>query len=383
MHPSRKTLSALLAAAMLLLLFPVTAMADPVTVNLTQEYLDGGTGRYTITGTGTDPVIINVQENVVLRSTLTINGNGKDVTIHGNGYTLQAVSNQNIRLMSVVCTGNTATISDLTFTGARSSFIGGALMVNGNLVATGCTFTDNQAGGGGGGAVNATSATLNNCTFTNNRTTGSSYSGGAILANEIASMTNCVFIDNSATYRGGAVNIVDGNRTMTIQGCEFYGNTAENNGGAICFSQSGHTLTATSSNYFDGNGKPDGTPNGSAPGIDAKYGIYLFLSSGTITNSENLLLERGPNYPSPPAQPGDPGDPVLPMPLPADFVVRLPGAQMLLYPAYGSPVVRDLGYYYTVQVTSLAENGFAAVTYRGQSGYVPLSQLGRSEGLTW
>jgi predicted outer membrane repeat protein len=120
-------------------------------------------------------------------------------------------------------------VTGSTLSGNRSRFYGGGIDNWGALSVSGCTLSGNSAVAGAGIANRAPAArgtaTLTNCTFSNN------YAGGGIFipSGSTATLTNCTFSNNSATS-GGALS-VGGSATLT--NCTFSNNSAHSNGGAV------------------------------------------------------------------------------------------------------------------------------------------------------
>src|SRR5262249_24209413 len=138
-----------------------------------------------------------------------------------------------------------------------------------SMIITGADFSNNGAGSFGGGAITdptavqyfnllglivpPITATISNCTFTGNSTSGG---GRAILNFECSmSLVNDTFTSNSAAGDGGAVLNTTGGVAATnlaSSGCTFSGNTATGNGGAIA-NEVGGTLTITGGTTFSTN----------------------------------------------------------------------------------------------------------------------------------
>ena len=132
---------------------------------------------------------------------------------------------------------NTAFIDGFTITkgnadhGSDYLYQGGGGMYTDDCSQTinNCIFTYNcttTTSFGKGGAIIFQSSTddpvLSNCTFANN----SSYNGGAIYnSNTNQSLSNCTFTNNTATYMGGALFSYAG---FTISDCDFTGNSSAN-----------------------------------------------------------------------------------------------------------------------------------------------------------
>ena len=120
----------------------------------------------------------------------------RDVTIYGNGYTLDG--NNVARIFGVHATS--ASFKDIIF-------------VNGNA---------SDRSGGAINVIDVTECTAINCTFISN----SAYFGGAMYAAFDSYATDCVFINNTAVY-GGATGCID------TRNCRFYNNSAKLDGGAV------------------------------------------------------------------------------------------------------------------------------------------------------
>lgn len=123
---------------------------------------------------------------------------------------------------------------------------GGAILTAGMLAVDRCTFSGNGAGAGGGAIAAASGSLLklNRCTFAGN----SAAVGGALdLATGTASMQHCTFSGNrstgtdSANHGGGALSFDFS--TVTLTGCIAAGNTSASINGPDVWSTSG-TLTA-------------------------------------------------------------------------------------------------------------------------------------------
>ena len=213
----------------------------------------------------------------------------KNLTIDGNGHTLDGLSKSRIFLiMGKIINPYTVTLKNIKFKNGHTNLYGGAIFNFGNAVVDNCEFTDNYAkycGGaigsiglleyknskfnsniadGDGGAIFTLSirgtlhylltetmdldihdfmnyvrnnftlqyATekVSNCVFTNNVAKGTG--GGAIYAFGNIDIKSSKFTSNSGGLKGGAVF---GNKDLFISDSKFTGNKASMYGGAVYF----------------------------------------------------------------------------------------------------------------------------------------------------
>lgn len=217
----------------------------------------------------------------------------KNLTINGNGHTLNGLSKSRIILIDLGLRGtNTVKLNNIKFTNGYTDLYGGAILNFGNLTINKCTFTNNRAkycGGainsvgyalyknsvfnkntavkGDGGAIltvsmlkiikdliNTTShpedlknitylmqlllketgslakENVKGCTFKNNVAKGRG--GGAIYAYGPIDIASSTFTSNKASSVGGAVF---GNKDLYIKNSKFNGNYAPKYGGAVYF----------------------------------------------------------------------------------------------------------------------------------------------------
>ena len=245
----------------------------------------------------------------------------KDMTINGNGHTIDA-SNL-VRIFSV--SGSNVILKNMTLINAKYSGSGGAIYVTGaNFTLDNCKLEDNNANYGGavystganttitnsdfksnianyyyGGAVVATGNDLlvENSTFTNNKYNYYSiyYGGGAIYATgSSAKIFNSEFRDNSARTYGGAVYLEGSNNHInnttfinntgidsaavymegsnsSLNNSKFYNNSAtEYDGGAVGWY--GHYGKLTNS-YFENN-----------TAVNHGGGVFWHYNYGTLDN---------------------------------------------------------------------------------------------------
>lgn len=223
----------------------------------------------------------------------------KDLTIDGNGHTIDGANQARIFLIELGLVKNhKATLQNIKFTNAKSDLYGGAIFNYADLTVKDCTFTNNYAkyaggaissighlncinskftsnvAGGDGGAIfclsfklhldlvnllndtvmdgnfnyleNFTSYltlkfandTISKCVFTKNVANGRG--GGAIYAFGNIVIKSSTFTSNKAGEKGGAVF---GNKNLYISNSKFTSNKASMYGGAVyfkCHATTGH-----------------------------------------------------------------------------------------------------------------------------------------------
>ena len=186
---------------------------------------------------------------------ITIN---RAVTIHGNGFTIDA--NNSCRIFKVVVK-DSVVFKDIVFANGISRVRdgGGAIYNNyANLSLINCSFVNN-VGYRGGAIMNDYVMTVIDCSFINN----SAYSNadGAIYSENAFSVKNSQFINNSALGSAGAIYSRAG---LSVEDCNFVNNTAiGGNGGAIAvFKESLKNSSAVINSNFTYNSAAKG--NGGA-----------------------------------------------------------------------------------------------------------------------
>lgn len=189
----------------------------------------------------------------------------KDITINGNGHTLDGASKSRILLVKMgVISRNQVTLNNVKFANGHTDLYGGAIFNYGNLTLNKCEFTNNYAKYCGGAINSIGYLECRNSKFTNNVANGD---GGAIftlsirgtaarlvelfktdlgegnmnfmnnLANNFElvyakeSISNCVFTSNKANGRGGGAVYAFGN--IDIKSSKFTSNVAGEKGGAV------------------------------------------------------------------------------------------------------------------------------------------------------
>ena len=185
---------------------------------------------------------VNLYSNVVYTSGDDARGImiTKDVTINGNGYTMDA---KNKARMFRVASGCTLTLTNLNFiNGFRSNENGGAILNGGTVKSTNCNFTNCKVSGSqsSGGAIGGGgSGTFSNCNFNKCSAT---YFGGAAYVDKIK-FNNCNFKDNNAKFGGaigGKVYLYNSN-FENCKATQYKSDKSKTDGGGAC---SGEILRA-------------------------------------------------------------------------------------------------------------------------------------------
>ncbi len=133
------------------------------------------------------------------------------------------------------------TIQNCTFTDNRTDGAGGAiLMQGGEILVEDSIFSDNRALSGGGALAleNMESITITRCAFEDNMILSTSGNGGAVLIRDLtgpATICNSTFYNNLGALGGGMFVTYGANRgSCTVMDCTFTGNEAVGtDGGAI------------------------------------------------------------------------------------------------------------------------------------------------------
>lgn len=195
----------------------------------------------------------------------------KNLTINGNGHTLDGLSKSRIFWMDPNHKGgsfeNTVTLNNINFKNGYAESGGGAILSEDSytmnfgtkmnlrtyyLNINDCTFTNNVANGNPGGAISAEDTiTITNSIFKNNVAKGpggavacedceiskctftgnTGGDGGAVKVGSNAHFTSCTFNSNTANWDGGAIAAYGSH--ILVEDSKFDSNSAERYGGAI------------------------------------------------------------------------------------------------------------------------------------------------------
>jgi hypothetical protein len=267
---------------------------------ITNANNDAATYSDCVAGAGADTINFSVTGTILVGSTLPDIATG--LTITGPGASSLTISGGTTH--RVMSGWGIVNISDLTIAngGGASNGVGISFGPSGPLTLTRVTMNNNVGFSDGGAIYITSSATFNNCTFTNNGTTaGAGVAGGAIDFDDTSggntlTINNSTFTTNTgAAGAGGAIYQQGASGTLTIANSTFSGNSATGGGGIY---NSGGTLSITNSTFSGNSATASGgggiTTNAAATitnstfsGNSAPVGGGIYNSGGTlsITNS--------------------------------------------------------------------------------------------------
>lgn len=224
---------------------------------LNSTWIDGVNGPKATVKNATKAVddngTIYLTDGTYNENNITIN---KNLTIKGQNTNQTVINGQNISWIFKIGKGVNVTLENLTLTHANNhADIGGAIINNGNLTVTDCTFTNNTSMIGGAIINYGGSCSVSGSTFINN----SAGVGGGAIENYgiIFNVTGCTFTNNSGEI-GGAIDNEAG--ICNVKGSTFTNNTSSSptdGGGAICngystFNVDGCIFIKNTSQYFGG-----------------------------------------------------------------------------------------------------------------------------------
>ena len=207
-----------------------------------------------------------------------------NVTINGNGYTLDANSgSNNVRIFYI--TGNNVAIKNLVFVNANYNDYGGAIYNKGaDFTLSNSTFKNNTAGVDGGAIHNGgVNFTVFNSTFVNNI----AVTGGAIYnVGNGFNVINSTFINNTANEYGAGA-IYNGGIAFSVINSTFKNNTAGSNAGAIFNSEKDFNVIG--SEFINNTAVVDG-------GAIYNFGGDLFNVSNSIFINNTVSIDGGAIY---------------------------------------------------------------------------------------
>src|SRR5437764_1043208 len=213
----------------------------------------------TIDATGISGVISLTSGELLVDTSVTINGAGADV--------LAVDGNMGSRVFRIPMSGETVTISGFTVRNGHAGTTGGGI--------------DNE---------NDATVTINSCTISGN----SAGLGGGIFNGGTLTITSTTVSGNSASTGGGSYN--DGSGTLIVTNTTFNGNTATPSGGGIF----NINISMISDSTFSGNsaGFGGGIYNlGTVDIGDTILNMSHVASSGTVTSlGYNLSSDDGGGF---------------------------------------------------------------------------------------
>ena len=187
-----------------------------------------GTLRYALTNAQTgDTIRFNSAYTIALGSRLT--ASASNVTIEGNGSTITratswTATSSTSQLLYV--SGSNVTINNIHFKGGRATDKGAAINLIGDYLY------------------------LNSCIFSDNQTSSTAATGGAIYVYGYTYLNGCTFFNNKSGGQGGAL-YQDMSRTVTLTGNLFYGNTAKDASSGPNIYRGGSSVTSNGYNVSD------------------------------------------------------------------------------------------------------------------------------------
>lgn len=261
-----KRIKGLLGISLLLLSFGLVgqkAFADEVTVTTVadlQDAVNNAPSDRTVTLDSSFPTDLD--------ATIALKESSYRVVVNGNGRTLQSTTGKQLFSYGggTGTTGSALTLKNMNLEGLGNS--ARALTVSGYkgaFILENTKVNNFQSYDDGGAFYTAGNTQLIHCTFSNNKNTGSGYSGGAIASKGYSanfSAENCQFLNNETTYAG----------TGNVGG----------EGGAIYFFQPSSTATFNfTNNYFEGNKSVETITSGKAKLADGGAIAFFNTVAGT------------------------------------------------------------------------------------------------------
>ena len=261
---------------------------DTIYISVADSVIDGKGATIDMTGSNIRAFYVSAS-GVTIKNLTIINANYINANHDGHGGAIYFSSSATSGTVS------NCNFADNKATGTNSW--GGAIYFSDLGTVTNCNFTRNSASNNGGAVYFSSDGEVTNCSFTNNNN-----GEGAVFFAGKGEVTNCNFADNYAT-NGGAIYFSD---LGTVTNCNFTRNSASNNSGAVYFSSDGEVTNcsfteSTASNnggavYVSGIGT---LTNCNFTNNTATYigGAIMFGSStGTVTNCNfvnNTASEEG------------------------------------------------------------------------------------------
>ena len=213
-----------------------------------------------------------------------------EITINGNGATIERSSSDLFRIFHVAITG-TLTLNDISIAnGNPGDYRGGGVYNEGVLNVNNCTFSGNRATYGGGIYNESTEGRVNisNSTFFDNEVT---LGGGGIchIGTLDVSVNNCTLSGNTASFGGGIYS----EGPLNVSHSTIYSNTSTAFGGGI-YNTLGATIGVTNTIIAGNSGENCfGTITSGGYNIESANDCGL-SATGDITNSTTITTTLGP-----------------------------------------------------------------------------------------
>ena len=240
---------------------------------------------HTINALGKSLIFLVTGDKITLKNLIVVNGSNEDLS-GNNGPVIWSGSdgvidncifenNTGFQDGGITWTGQNGLIKDSLFKGNEARY-GGALFLQGkNMTVRNTTFTNNTATDGGAIYVHANDATVENCTFKYNKASGD---GGAVYWNKKnGKISDCEFTNNTGGSEGGAIYWNDEKGNVTNSTFKF--NKAEDGGAVYWNKKDGEISDCKFANNTATNG-------GGAAYWNANYGT-INSSSFEDNNAKN------------------------------------------------------------------------------------------------
>lgn len=165
----------------------------------------------------------------------------KDITINGNGHTINGLSKSRIFLIHYgLIENNKVTLKNLKLINAKTDFYGGAIFNYANLTVNNCTFKNNYAKYCGGALLTVGALNLKNSYFKNNTAGGDAGAVFSFKINKPLDLFEALYGEKAII--GEIETIINAIRNLTldfgtdyITNCTFTGNTAQGRGGGAVY----------------------------------------------------------------------------------------------------------------------------------------------------
>lgn len=205
----------------------------------------------------------------------------KDLTIDGQGHTLDGAGKSRIMLITLgSIKSNQVTLKNIKFSNANTELYGGAIFNYANLTLDNCEFINNHAKIAGGAVASVGHLVCKNSKFTTNVADGD---GGAIFCLSIALHADLVKLFNDTVLNGNIHFLNNFTSYVTLKfaddvvsRCVFKGNVAKGRGGGAIYAFGNINIASSSFNSNDAGEK------GGA--VFANKNLYI--SSSKFVNSK-------------------------------------------------------------------------------------------------